>query len=102
HIGISVQTPAESDRITFPVSTETRVVVPEVVVVKICLLVGVLAWEPQRELERSKANGIFARRAASKGLGVVVAPDWGSTRISDQSRCVEMVDMDEVKLHRGR
>jgi hypothetical protein len=43
HVSVGIQSTLEADWVAFPISSGTWVVVPEIVVVKVCFLVEILA-----------------------------------------------------------
>jgi hypothetical protein len=93
YIGIRVQSSAKSDRVTFLVSPYVGVIVPEIVVVKVRLLVEILPREPEVELIGSEARRILIGRIDAKGLKLIPFPPELLARIVDCPRRVEMIDV---------
>jgi hypothetical protein len=59
--------------------------------VEVRLLVGILPWESQGELEEAQPAWVLFGRVPSKGIGVVPAPDGALLVVGDEARGVQVV-----------
>lgn len=91
-VNVGVDAAVQAHRIALAIAPEHWVVaVAEVVVMLPRLLVGVLARESERELERTKPRGVFIRWIAAERFCVVVLPNRRTGSVSYKSGCVEVI-----------
>ena len=91
YIGVSVKATMQADRIAFLISAKVRVVVPEIVVVKVSFLVRVLPGEPKVELEAPEPARILIGNVVSEGFLLIPLPDGRTCSVGNEARCVEMI-----------
>ena len=92
------------------VDSETWVEIPIVVVVKVRLLIEVLPREAEVELERSERGWVLIGGIDAEGFLLVPPPDRLPRSIGNQTRRVEVIDVNvvtftsltDVKLHKAR
>ena len=61
------------------------------------LLVDVLSRESQRKLESTQPTGVLIRQAVAEWLPLVPAPHGLPRLVGNEARCVEMIDVDDVR-----
>jgi hypothetical protein len=92
-IQIGVDAAFQPDGITLDIAAKCWVKVPVIVVRKVRFLIEVLPREPEVELERAERGRVLVRDVHAKRFSLVPLPDRRSSRISDQSWRVEVIDV---------
>jgi hypothetical protein len=69
-------------------SSKTWVVVPKVVVVRVCLFAEILPGEPERHLEHTERSRVLIRGVDAKGFRLLPLPPELLIGVVDRSGCV--------------
>lgn len=100
HIGVSIQTTAQSNRITLHVPPSIRIVIPEIVIAQLRLRIINLPRKPKRYgCDLAIAVYILFWRAHAISISVP-APYECLSAVCSQSRCIQVIDMQVNKLER--
>src|SRR5205814_9847679 len=94
NIGVRIKAAFEAYGVAIDIATDAGVVIPEIVVVQVCFLVGILPREPQRELKRSEPRRILIRNVDPEGFILIPPPHSLPLLIGDEPWRVEVIDLD--------